>query len=184
MWLKAKYQKKKKCLYIKEISRKGFLPTGKSFFFFWLFLFALKKKSVLVAVKLTSGLYAPEEFWRLTLKKIKDLWHPFQNCLGKENKRRWGTDPVSTRRWELSKIRPDRKQFSIKSILHKFEHSLAHANNRPDQEACVRSALGEKQGRETALGLGLPTQGWTHCPGIILLPGDDPPPHAEYQNRE
>lgn len=112
--------------------RKG-IYTGK-LSFCWMFFVCLWKKnenSVLVAVKLTSGLYAPEEFWRLTLKKIKDLLHPFQNCLGKENKRRWCADPISPQHWELSEIILFRKQFSIKRILNKFEHPIAYGNKKP-----------------------------------------------------
>lgn len=38
-----------------------------------------------------------------------------------------------------------------------------------DQEACAQSALTEKQGWGTALGLTPPTQGQTHCSGMIFL---------------
>lgn len=138
------------------------------------------ENSVLVAVKLTSGLYAPEEFWRLTFKK-KDLLHPFQNCLGKENKRRWCADPISALHWELSKIILHRKQFSIKRILNKFEHSIAYENKKPC-DAIARSFLirglfevlrvgaGEKQERETSFGLESPTPvGTSHSMWRILL---------------
>lgn len=52
-------------------------------------------KTVLVTVKLTSRLYVPEEFWRLTKKKKKIFYTPFKNGLGKENKHRWCADPIS-----------------------------------------------------------------------------------------
>lgn len=67
----AKSKRSKNMFLYKRDQQKG-IYTGQ-LSFCWLLLFACEKNehSVLVAVKLTSGLYTPEEFWRLTLKEKK-----------------------------------------------------------------------------------------------------------------
>lgn len=80
----AKSKRSKNMFLYKRDQQKG-IYTGQ-LSFCWLFLFACEKNehSVLVAVKLTSGLYTPEEFWRLTLKeKKKRSFTPLSKLPGK-----------------------------------------------------------------------------------------------------
>lgn len=87
----------------------------------------------------------------------------------------WSNFPTPLRTFENYTIQ---KQFSIKRILNKFEHSITYENKRPHGArleslfigVCLKY-LGEKQGKETTVGLEQPAlAGTSHSMWVILPP--------------